>query len=438
MAKMRSCYEVTTYQHWFNEFKHPAISLGTSLTIPAFVLPIAAAVLFITLKIHKRHTTSPAAEHGPNVQQKDEFPTPAEKTKAPDAENNNVPCAEPPGRPLWKRLLHWFLASFHTYLTFVQGIADINNEFTIYKGAPLWAAGAEILTLLLAGFILDTSKRAHCGMAALAWAAWASEKWLGAENSLLRDLASVATAVHAALLTGDMDDPGSSTSAVALVVLVLDAHIPTDSAIRGPAIIGRPLWPLGVMVFFLVMGGLVRLLRYAYRQDQTVGVVVRNFGKDVSAGLNAIFSDRKAVLYGVSVVFTFLVALGIAILVGGLLNTCLGWQWVILGHSPSRPFKFEWAFWCGAVVACYFLWIIADIQGISLQESEPEPSAKDILIKVVRESLRPAVKLGTDAVGVASVAFCLVWALAMQFGGGFAPVKRCSIINDTAPAGGGL
>ncbi|KAI7369874.1 hypothetical protein KC328_g17877 [Hortaea werneckii] len=275
-------------------------------------------------------------------------------------------------------------------------------------------------------------------MAALAWAAWAGEKWLGAENSLLRDLASVATAVHAALLTGDMDDPGSSTSAVALVVLVLDAHIPTDSAIRGPAIIGRPLWPLGVMVFFLVTGGLMRLLRYAHHQDQAVGVVVRNLGKEVSAELNTIFSDRKAVLYGVSVVFTFLVALGIAILGGGLLNTCLGWQWVILGHSPSSPFKFEWAFWCGAIVACYFLWIIADIQGILLQASEPEPSAKDILVKVARESLRPAVKLGTDAVGVASVAFCLVWALSMQFGGGFAPVKRCSIINDTAPAGGGL
>ncbi|KAI7170036.1 hypothetical protein KC316_g15718 [Hortaea werneckii] len=436
MAKTRRCYEVTTYQHWFNELKHPAISLGSSLVIPAFILPIAAAVLFITLKIHKRHTTPSAAKHGRNVE-KDEFPPPDEKTKAPDAENNNVPHAESPGRPLWKRLLHWLLASFHTYFTFVQGIADINNEFTIYKGVPHWAAGIELVTLLLAGFVLDTSKRAHCGMAALAWAAWASEKWLGAEDSLLRDLASVATAVHAALLTGDMDDPGSSTSAVALVVLVLDAHIPTDSRIRGPAIIGRPLWPLGVSFFFLGMGGLVRLLRYAHRQDQTIGVVVRKFGKEVSEDLNAIFSDRKAVLYGVSVVFTFLVALGIAILVGGLLNTCLGWQWVILGRSPSSPFKFEWAFWCGAVVACYFLWVIADIQGVSLQASGPEPSAKDILVKVVRESLKPAVKLGTDAVGVASVTLCLVWALAMQFGGGFAPVKRCSIIDDTAPAGGG-
>ncbi|KAI6895622.1 hypothetical protein KC318_g15209 [Hortaea werneckii] len=434
MAKVRSCYEVTTYQHWFNELKHPAISLGTSVTIPAFVLPIAAAGLFITLKIHKRHTTPPAAEHGPNVHQKDEFPTPAEKTKAPDAENNNVPHAESPGRPLWKRLLHWLLAPFHTYFTFVQGIADINNESTIYKDIPLWAAGIEILALLLAGFILDTSKRAHCGMAALAWAAWASEKWLEADNSLLRDLASVATAVHAALLTGDMDDPGSSTSAVALVVLVLDAHIPTDPTIRGPAIIGRSLWPLSVMFFFLVMGGLVRLLRYAYRQDQTVGTVVRRTWGNIFAELNAIFSDRKAVLYGVSVVFTFLVALGIAILVGGLLNTCLGWQWIILGRSPSTPFKFEWAFWCGAIVACYFLWIIADVQGISLQASDPELPAKDILIIVVRESLKPAIKLGTDAAGVASVALCLVWALAMQFGGGFAPVKRCSIINDTAPA----
>ncbi|KAI7535695.1 hypothetical protein KC331_g11893 [Hortaea werneckii] len=436
---MRRCYEVTTYQHWFNELKHPAISLGSSLVIPAFVLPIAAAVLFITLKIHKRHTTPPAAEHGPNVQHKDEVSPPSdEKTKAPDAENNHVPHAEPPGRPLWKRLLHWLLASFHTYFTFVQGIADINNEFTIYKALPQWAAGAEILTLLLAGFLLDTSKRAHCGMAALAWAAWASEKWLGAENSLLRDLASIATATHAALLTGDMEDPGSSTSAVALVVLVLDAHIPTDSTIRGPAIIGRPLWPLGVMFFFLVMGGMVRFLRHAYRKDQTVGAVVRRTWGNIFAELNAIFSDRKAVLYGVSVVFTFLVALSIAILMGGLLNTCLGWQWIILGRSPSTPFKFEWAFWCGAVVACYFLWIIADIQGVSLQASEPEPSAKDILVKVVRERLKPAIKLGTDAVGVASVALCLVWAPAMQFGGGFAPVKRCSIISDTAPAGGGL
>ncbi|KAI7214387.1 hypothetical protein KC333_g6043 [Hortaea werneckii] len=436
MAKMRRCYEVTTHQHWFNELKHPAISLGSSLVIPAFILPIAAAVLFITLKIRKRHTTLLAAEHGPNVQQQDKFPKPEAKTKAPDAENNVTPAE--PGRPLWKRLLHWLLASFHTYFTFVQGIADINNEFTIYKALPQWAAGAEILTLLLAGFILDTSKRDHCGMAALAWAAWASEKWLEADNSLLRDLASVATAVHAALLTGDMEDPGSSTSAVALVVLVLDAHIQTDSMIRGPAIIGRPLWPLGVMVSFLVTGGLVRLLRYAHRQNQAVGVVVRNFWKEFSKDLNAIFSDRKAVLYGVSVVFTFLVALGTAILVGGLLNTCLGWQWIIQGRSPSTPFKFEWAFWCGAVVACYFLWVIADIQGISLQASDPEPSAKDILLKVVRESLKPAVKLGADAVGVASVALCLVWALAMQFGGGFAPVKRCSTIHDTGPAGGEL
>merc|ERR1711939_1259412 len=59
----------------------------------------------------------------------------------------------------------------------------INNEHIIYKATPLWAAGIEILSLLLAGFVLDTSKRAHCGMAALAWAAWASEKWLGVENS---------------------------------------------------------------------------------------------------------------------------------------------------------------------------------------------------------------------------------------------------------------
>ncbi|GAB1744304.1 hypothetical protein NU219Hw_g1452t1 [Hortaea werneckii] len=432
---MRRCYDVTTYQHWFNELKHPAISLGSSLTLPTFILPIAAAVLFLTLKIHKWHTTSqPATEHDTLKVKQDDFPPSDEKIKAPDAENN-VPHAEPPGRPLWKRLLHWFLASFHTYFTFAQGIGDINNEFTIYKGAPQWAAGIEVLTLLLAGFVLDTSKRAHCGMAALAWAAWASEKWLGAENSLLRDLASVATAVHAALLTGDMDDPGSSTSAVALVVLVLDAHMPTDSAIRGPAIIGRPLWPLGVVFFFLVIGGLVRLLRYAHRQDQAVGIVVRNYWKEASADLNAIFSDRKAILYGVSVVFTFLVALGIAILGSGLLNTCLSWRWVIIGHPPSTPFKFGWAFGAGALVASYFLWIIAEIQGVSLQATDPEPSAKDILIKVVRESLKPAVKLGTDAVGTATVVLCLVWALAMQFGGGFAPVKRCSIVNDAAPAG---
>ena len=435
MAKSRHCYEVTTYQRWFNELKHPAISLGSSLTIPAFILPIAVAVLFVTLKIRKRHTAPPTAENGRNVE-KDDVPSPDEKTQAADAEND-VPHAEP-ARPLWKRFLHWFLASFHTYFTFVQGIADINNESTIYKGASLWAAGIEILTLLLAGFVLDTSKRAHCGMAALAWAAWASEKWLRAENSLLRDLASVATAVHAALLTGDMDDPGSSTSAVALVVLVLDAHIPTESTIRAPAIIGRPLWPLGVMFFFLSIGGLARLLRYAHHQDQTVRAVVRSIRNDISSELPAIFSDRKAVLYGVSVVFEYVVALGTATLVGGLLNTCLSWQWIILGLPPSTPFHFEWAFWCGAVVACYFLWVIADVQGISLQKSAPGPSFQDILVTVVKGSLRPAMVLGTDAVGVASVALCLVWGLAMQFGGGFTPVKRCSIINDTAPAGGAL
>ncbi|KAI7510921.1 hypothetical protein KC347_g3878 [Hortaea werneckii] len=428
---MRRCYEVNTYQHWFNELKHPAISLGSSLVIPAFILPFAAAFVFIALKIRKRHTSQAAAEHVPKIA-KDKPASPDEKTKAPDAENN-VPHAEP-GRPIWKRFLHWFLASFHMYFTFVQGIAEINNEHMIYKAIPLWAAGIEILTLLLAGFILDPSKRAHCGMAALAWAAWASEKWLGAENSLLGDLASVATVVHAALLTGDMDDPGSSTSATALIVLVLDAHIPTDSAIRRPAIIRSQLWPLGVMFFFLVMGGLVRLLRYAYRQDQAVGGVARSFWEDFSTGLREILRDRKAVLYVVSVVFEYVVALGIAFLVGGLLNTCLSWRWVILGHPPSTPFHFKWAFWCGAMVACYFHRVVADVQGFSLQESEPDPSFKDILVIVVKRSLRPAMALGADAVGVASVALSLVWAGAMQFGGGFAPVKRCSIINDTAPA----
>ncbi|KAI7362405.1 hypothetical protein KC354_g7312 [Hortaea werneckii] len=428
---MRRCYEVTTYQHWFNELKHPAISVGSSLVIPAFILPFAAALLFIALKIRKRHMSQAAAEHVPKIA-KENSPSPDEKTKAPDAENN-VPQAEP-GRPIGKRFLHWFLASFHMYFTFVQGIADINNEHTIYKAIPLWAAGIEILTLLLAGFVLDPSKRAHCGMAALAWAAWAREKWLGAENSLLGDLASVATVVHAALLTGDMDDPGSSTSATALIVLVLDAHIPSDSAIRGSAIIGRPLWPLGVMFFFLVMGGLVRLLRHAYRQDQAVRGVARSFLEEFSAELREILRDRKAVLYGVSVVFEYVVALSIAFLVGGLLNTCLSWRWVILGHPPSSPFQFEWTFWCGAVVACYFLWVVADVQGISLQESDPDPSFEDILVIVVKRSLRPAMALGADAVGVASVALSLVWAGAMQFGGGFAPVKRCSIINDTALA----
>ncbi|KAI7279992.1 hypothetical protein KC345_g5027 [Hortaea werneckii] len=432
MANSRRCYEVTTYQHWFNELKHPAISLGSSPVVPAFILPIAVAVVFITLKIRKRRTSQPAADHVPNIA-KDKSPPLDEKTKSPNAENN-IPSAAAPGRPLWKRLLHWLLQFFHGAFTFLQGLADINNEHIIYKALPLWAAGIEIFSLLLAGFVLDTSKRAHCGMAALAWAAWASEKWLGAENSLLSDLASVATVVHAALLTGDMDDPGSSTSATALIVLVLDAHIPPDSTIRGPAIIGRQLWPLGVMLFFLVMGGLVRLLRYAYGQDQAVGSVVRRIRDDVSAELHTIFSDRKAVLYGVSVVFEYVVALGIAFLVGGLLNTCLSWQWIILGYPPSTPFHFEWAFWCGAVVACYFLWVIADIQGISLQEADPDPSFRDLLVIVVKRSLRPAMALGVDAIGVASVALCLVWALAIQFGGGFAPVKRCSIISDTAPA----
>ncbi|KAI6791999.1 hypothetical protein KC332_g17047 [Hortaea werneckii] len=432
MASSRRCHEVTTYQHWFNELKHPAISLGPSLVIPAFILPIAVAVLFIILKIRKRRTSQPAADHIPNIE-KDKCPSSDEKTKPPDAENN-IPSAVAPGRPLWKRLLHWLLQFFHGAFTFLQGLADINNASTIYKALPLWAAGLEILSLLLAGFVLDPSKRAHCGMAALAWAAWASEKWLGATNSLLGDLASVATVVHAALLTGDMDDPGSSTSATALIVLVLDAHLPPDSAIRGPVIIGRQLWPLGVMVFFLVMGGLVRLLRYAYGQDQAVGSVVRRIRDDISSELHTIFSDRKAVLYGVSVVFEYVVALGIAILVGGLLNTCLSWQWLILGFPPSTPFHFDWAFLCGAVVAGYFLWVIADVQGISLQASDPDPSLKDVLVIVVRRSLKPAMALGADAVGVASVALCLVWALAMQFGGGFAPVKRCSIVNDTAPA----
>lgn len=431
MAKMRVCYEITTYQHWFNEFKHPAISLGTSLTIPAFVLPIAAAVLFITLKIHKQHTSRPATEHVPSVK-KDQPSSLDGKAKVSEAEHQ-VPPAEQ-RRRIWKGLLWGILRFWHGSCSFLQCIADINNEHTIYKAFPQWAGGAEILALLLEGFVRDTSKRGHCGMAALAWAAWAGEKWLGAENSLLRDLASVATAVHAALLTGDMDDPGSSTSAVALVVLVLDAHIPTDSAIRGPAIIGRPLWPLGVMFFFLVMGGLVRLLRYAYRQDQAVRGVARSFLEEFSAELREILRDRKAVLYGVSVVFEYVVALSIAFLVGGLLNTCLSWRWVILGHPPSSPFQFEWAFWCGAVVACYFLWVVADVQGISLQESDPDPSFEDILVIVVKRSLRPAMALGADAVGVASVALSLVWAGAMQFGGGFAPVKRCSIINDTAPA----
>ncbi|GAB1726260.1 hypothetical protein NU195Hw_g5345t1 [Hortaea werneckii] len=432
MAKLRRCYEVITYQHWFNELKHPAFSLGPSLVIPAFLLPIAVAVLFIVLKIRKRHTSQPAAEHVPKIA-KDKSPSPDEKTKSPDAENN-IPSAVAPGRPLWKRLLHWILQFFHGAFTFLQGLADINNEHTIYKALPLWAAGLEILSLVLAGFVLDTSKWAHCGMAAMAWASWAGEKWVGAQNSLLRDLASVATVVHAALLTGDMYDPGSSTSAVALVVLVLDAHLPTDSTIRGPAIIGRQLWPLGVMFFFLVMGGVVRLLRYAYGQDRAVGSVVREIRDDISSELDAIFSDRKAVLYGVSVVFEYVVALGIAFLVGGLLNTCLSWQWLILGFPPSTPFHFEWAFWCGAVVACYFLWVIADVQGISLHESEPDPSFEDILVMVVKRSLRSAVALGAGAVGVANVALSLVWAAAMQFGGGFAPVKRCSIINDTAPA----
>ncbi|KAI7140729.1 hypothetical protein KC343_g12526 [Hortaea werneckii] len=432
MAKLRRCYQVTTFQHWFNELKHPAFSLGPSLVIPAFILPIAVAVLFITLKIHKRRTTPPAAEHDHRIA-KNKSPSTDEKTKPPDAENN-IPSAVARGRPLWKRLLHWILQFFHGAFTFLQGLADINNESTIYKAIPLWAAGLEILSLLLAGFVLDPSKRAHCGMAALAWAAWASEKWLGAENSLLSDLASVATVVHAALLTGEMDDPGSSTSATALIVLVLDAHLPTDSAIRGPAIIGRALWPLGVMFFFLVMGGLVRLLRYAHGQDQAVRSVVRRIRDDVSSELHAIFSDRKAVLYGVSVLFEYVVALGIAFLVGGLLNTCLSWQWIIIGYPPSNPFHFEWAFWCGAVVACYFLWVIADVQGISLQASDPDPSFKDILVMVVKRSLRPAMALGADAVGVASVVLSLVWAAAMQFGGGFAPVKRCSIIKDTATA----
>ncbi|KAI7170883.1 hypothetical protein KC343_g8529 [Hortaea werneckii] len=432
MAKLRRCYEVTTYQHWFNELKHPAISLSSSLVIPAFILPIAVAVLFIALKIHKRHTTPPAAEHVPSIA-KAKSPSPDKKIKSPDAENNS-PSAVASGRPIWKRLLHWILQFFHGAITFLQGLADINNEHIIYKALPLWAAGIEILSLLFAGFVLDTSKRAHCGMAALAWAAWASEKWLGADNSLLSDLASVATVVHAALLTGDMDDPGSSTSATALIVLVLDAHLPQDSTIREPVIIGRALWPLGVRFFFLVMGGLVRLLRYAHGQDRAVGSIVRRVRDDISSELHAIFSDRKAVLYGVSVVFEYVVALGIAFLVGGLLNTCLSWQWLILGFPPSTPFHFEWAFWCGAVVACYFLWVIADVQGILLQESDPDPSLKDILVIVVKGSLRPAMALGADAVGVASVALSLVWAGAMQFGGGFAPVKRCSIVNDTVPA----
>ncbi|KAI6870069.1 hypothetical protein KC338_g3200 [Hortaea werneckii] len=281
MSKLRRCYEVTTYQHWFNELKHPAISLGSSLVIPAFILPIAVAILFIALKIHKRHTTPPAAEHVPSIA-KAKSPPPAEKIKSPDAENN-IPSAAAPGRPIWKRLLHWILQFFHGAITFLQGLADINNEHIIYKATPLWAAGIEILSLLLAGFVLDTSKRAHCGMAALAWAAWASEKWLGVENSLLSDLASVATVVHAALLTGDMDDPGSSTSATALIVLVLDAHLPQDSTIREPVIIGRALWPLGVRFFFLVMGGLMRLLRYAHGQDRAVGSVVRRVRDDISS-----------------------------------------------------------------------------------------------------------------------------------------------------------
>ncbi|TKA32856.1 hypothetical protein B0A50_01082 [Salinomyces thailandicus] len=267
--------------HGFNEYKHPAITLWSQV-FPAFVLPISISLLFLTWQAYGYYVSNETVTSPSEPEKITPSPTPMnEKNPSPPDAENQLPNPESQ-QPRWQRCLGFAIYFFHQVQTFQQGVI-LPQGVSLYKDYHLIAAGSEILSLLLACFVVGTTTRKSCGLAALAWAVWATERRLGQAARLREAVTTIAPALPLALTVGPEDKTWSSLSGIVLITLAIDPHIAADSGLRSLALVDRQLWPLGVVAVVFLMRKARDAVKYAYRSPAGFKEELRTLWKRVMA-----------------------------------------------------------------------------------------------------------------------------------------------------------
>lgn len=306
---------------WFNEVKHPASFEIGRFAVPAFFLPFAIAFSFLVHRLYQWQTGSKQPvfiDHAGKSY-------PQEKEVPPDTENQ-LENEEPKPHSNLQRRLGGYISFHHRIWT----LQPLYNPSSLFRANILISGLLEALLLLAAGAYLDRQVLRPCVFAAIGWIALLPQEHFGM-RSVAISVGIIALALPCASMQATGGDKyASSNSAIVLLFLQLNRHIPADSSIRYPKFYELELWPLGMLLAFAMGHSLVNMAKDAARCSSSLAQTSSTFAKEIGAALPDIAWEIVRVV-------AFLSPMALFFVVSGFCSSCLGWNWVIAKEPATSP-----------------------------------------------------------------------------------------------------